>query len=291
MYLIRGDWPYYRFSWPYLGIDRSMGHCDVEAFLDAKPRPVIIVRDAPSNRSTSLPHTFEEICTGLSKAFFEAWELDPQHVHWFLGQDLDGEIEWYEVTLQFQHGAYANPDWEPIEEPQIVRPVAEQVPYWRKTRQILTPQDFDPENFSFAPGECHKVATGHCSLSLDAIPDLNYGEEAGYPYCRGLAVYAHAWILARDYFGDDFPEECPEDVAWYESLIQRWNWPYGAVLEPRDAWFGISIFAATNRHRLSGSRHEDGLVMLNDGRHRACVASRLGIPVAAVVADETTPRE
>lgn len=286
MYLIRGEWPHYRFSWPYLGNDRSMGHCDVEVFADGQPRPIIVLRDAPSNRSTSLTNAFEWVCTSLYRAFFDKWNLDPQRVQWLHWQELDGEIEWYEVTLEFQYGAYTNPDWKPIEEPQIVRATAEPSSYWRETRQILSPQDFDPENFTFAPGECHKVATGQCSLSTEAIPDRNYGEE-GYVYCRGLAAYAHAWTVARDYFGDDIPEECPQDLAWHEFLIQRWNSPYGGVPEPDDAWRGISLFSAVNMHGLSGSRNENGLVLLNDGCHRACVASRLGIPVATVVADET----
>jgi hypothetical protein len=37
---------------------------------------------------------------------------------------------------------------------------------------------------------------------------------------------------------------------------------------------------------IIGSRDDDGLVLLEDGRHRSCVAATLGISVAVVVADE-----
>ena len=289
MYLIRGEWPHYRFSWPYLGYTRGMGHCDVEVFADVQPRPTIVLQEAPSNRSTSLTNSMEWVCTSLYKVFFDGWDLDPQRVRWLQRRrDLDGETEWSEVTLQFQNGAYANPYWKLIEEPQIVRAVAEPSPYWRETRQILSPQDFDPENFTFAPGECHKVSTGQCSLSPEAMPDRNHGEE-GYMYCRGLATYAHAWTVARDYFGDDIPEERPEDMGWHDYLTQQWDSPYGTVPDTHNAWFGISLFAAINAHGLDGARQDDGLVLLNDGCHRACVASKLGISVAVVVADETNP--
>lgn len=158
----------------------------------------------------------------------------------------------------------------------------------KEERHLLDLDRLIPETWRFTEDECHQKATGTCSLELKTKPVGDEGGRGGYEWCRGIAVFAHAWSLIQAFYGGDVPSSdrnswiTPELLAY---LRKRWASPYGT---PQD-WNRVTLKAA---QLFSGFTNpgempivfgpEGGGLGLNDGRHRTCVAKRLGIVPGAI---------
>jgi hypothetical protein len=99
--------------------------------------------------------------------------------------------------------------------------------------------------FRFAPGECHEVATGTCSLEKERPTDpAEMGEGEGhYDYCTQLLC----WMQ-----GQGAPNRMPFDRVSSSDPIE----------------IGL---------------HDCGHYGFNGGKHRTCIARRRGLKVWAVV--------
>lgn len=155
-------------------------------------------------------------------------------------------------------------------------------------RHLLDLSRLVPETWKFTKDECHQVATETCSLELKTKPAGDEGGRGGYEWCRGIAVFAHAWSLIQAFYGGDVPSS--DRNGWISAellayLRRHWASPYGTPQDwNRVALKAVQLFggfdASGDMPIVFGS--EAGGLELNDGRHRTCVAKRLGIVPGAI---------
>jgi len=99
--------------------------------------------------------------------------------------------------------------------------------------------------FRFAPGECHEVATGTCSLKKERPTD---------------------------------PAEMGRDEGHYDYCTQMLLWMQGHCASNR-----MPFDLATCRDPIEIGSHDCGHYSFNGGQHRTCIARRKGLRVWAVI--------
>jgi hypothetical protein len=99
--------------------------------------------------------------------------------------------------------------------------------------------------FRFAPGECHEVATGTCSLEKERPTDpAEMGwEEGHYDYCTQM-------------------------LLWMQGQSAQKRLPFDRVSQSDPIEIGS---------------HDCGHYSFNGGKHRTCIARRKGLSVWAVI--------
>lgn len=324
---------YYRFELTYCLWD-TLGTCLIEIMvLGPKPKqptnPVVVMTQRKSDPlAPGIVNAVEQICSLVRAEFLEQLNIDPNHAtwiqHWEAGSH--GKSEWSRMEFEGRkrpigvlakarawgkrvfaamkaevvkdlpvHPDYDGPMWRESAPVMFDWDALPERTYWVTQRKVVTMNELQLEHFGFDRGDCHRMATGTCSLDPGAQPDEHIGRN-GYGYCRRLAVLAQVWDLVRTYFGGDIPLKSREREALtapevIQYVCSHWDSRFGQLSDDLESEISQAVwcFGASDRgHAIVASVVDDKL-SFNDGRHRSCVACRLEIPIAAFITTEREP--
>jgi hypothetical protein len=155
-------------------------------------------------------------------------------------------------------------------------------------RYLLDPHRVAPADLQFRRDECHRAATGCCSLDPQAVQQPADGR-ARWDHCRRLAVLAHVWRMLRQHFDGHIPTDnqaaCTRPAV-IASLQDHWQCPYGRPEHwDRDTKQAISLYEGIHEiardEPVVVSFDRWGNADVTDGRHRCCMALQLGLQLIA----------
>ena len=160
---------------------------------------------------------------------------------------------------------------------------------WSTERRFITIDNMVPEQ-RFNRNECHLKSTGVCSLEHSQWAEYARRGD-GYERCQKLARAAQLWQLVREFLGDEVPSDegalraLTARLALRRFIRRRWNADFGPVPRLQHCLVrAITLYwGKEGTGGVEVVERPNGQLRFHDGRHRTCVGTRLGIPVAATV--------
>lgn len=282
----------YRFDMPF-AIHGSVASCRVDIYSHDALGPDVPLTVVMSDTPGSLPPTatyIEHVCWLIWHIYLTPLGLAPQRVRWIqrLSPGAFGIEQWSEIQFRGKPGNFVDPHWIHAEPVHLSWDTLLGDTCWVEEIRLVSPQDISDADIAFTPDECYRELTGVCSLE-DPAPTALGSDKSTWRYCRHLARMGEVWRLIVEYVGPErYMAELDiraleVDKTLYEYIEQNWQSDYGCVPEILWAAIHVTVEAFGPRQKEPVSLSGDVPYEMTDGRHRACVARRLGIPLCATI--------
>ena len=282
----------HRFDLPF-AVNGAVGSCRVEIFdrevLAPQSPLTVLISNTPGQGGPSATTYIELVCALIWQVYIVPLGLASKQVRWVqrwpTSRDRD---DWREVCFRDRPGRFRDPRWIPTEPLQLDWGRLLEDTCWVEDIRLVAPTDIADEDIWFTPDDCHREFTGICSLD-DPVPSgLGRGQSA-WRHCRQLARMAEVWRLIAEYVGPERSmaeldtRALEVDRELFEYIEQKWHSDFGCVPEILPAAIHVAVTAFGPRQSepvaISGAVPYE----LTNGRHRACVARRLNIPLCATI--------
>lgn len=282
----------YRFDMPF-AVQDTIASCRVDIYargiLGGESPLTVVMSDTPGTLSP-VANYIERGCGMIWHVYLVPLGFQCTSVRWIQRYPAGeyGLQQWAEVRFASNPGLFVEPHWSPAQPVELLWESVLPEKCWVEEVRLIDPHDISNAELSFTPEECYEQLTGVCSLD-DPMPTALGRGQSSWRYCRQLARMAELWRLIVEYVG---PERCMAELdvraltvdrTLYDYVERNWRSDYGVVpeilptaIEVAANWFGPRQKPVI---AISGEAPYE----LSDGRHRACVADRLGIPLCATI--------
>jgi hypothetical protein len=271
----------------------SVASCRVDIYGNdalAAGSPLTVVISDPPGSIPPTTNNIEYVSSLVWHVYLLPLRLAPQPVRWIqrYPPGAYGVEQWKEVQFKGKPGQFIDPHWTAAEPVHLFWDRLLGDTCWVEEIRLVDPKDISDDELAFTPEECYQALTGVCSLE-DPQPTALGNERSAWRYCRQLARMGEVWRLVVEYVGPErYMAELDlraleVDKTLLEYIEHNWCSDFGCVPEILPTAIDVAVRWFGPRQKEPVSLSGDVPYELTDGRHRVCVARRLGIPLCGTI--------